>query len=110
MEQQSGNIVSNLVDIIQRRIFFAEIRWRQGIIRDIRQLGDERPGSAYLLPGFVDASSIPSSKLWLTQSMKKPGKDTCAAGLADQQPHPDGDRGQHRRGIDSIRQYLWITG
>lgn len=55
MQQKTGNLKSNLVDIEQRRIVFAEVSWTNGVIQEIRELGDRRSGSPYLLPGFIDA-------------------------------------------------------
>jgi len=55
MNNNSGKLKSNYVDINNRCIFFAEINWQQGIIQTIKQLGPENPEYKYLLPGFVDA-------------------------------------------------------
>lgn len=55
MKQQNGSIKTNYVDVKQRQIFLADVSWQQGIIQDIRHLGNENPDYSYLLPGFVDA-------------------------------------------------------
>lgn len=55
MKRDAGTLKSNLVDLSEDNIFFAELDWREGIIEEIRALGRERTGRPYLLPGFVDA-------------------------------------------------------
>ncbi len=55
MERQSGRLESNVVDIDQRRIYFAETVWEKGVIRNIQYLGNEKSAGGYLIPGFVDA-------------------------------------------------------
>ncbi|MGR9052126.1 MAG: adenine deaminase [Gammaproteobacteria bacterium] len=55
MKQDFGTLKTNLVDLSEKRIYFAELEWRAGVIRDIRYVGAERSGQPYLIPGFVDA-------------------------------------------------------
>ncbi|WP_200875017.1 adenine deaminase [Methylomarinum vadi] len=55
MKDDSGILTTNLIDLFEGGIYFAELAWREGIISDIRRLGPERLGRPYLLPGFVDA-------------------------------------------------------
>ncbi|MCB1760858.1 MAG: adenine deaminase [Gammaproteobacteria bacterium] len=45
----------NYVAIGQRRIFRAEVRWQGGLITDVSEIGEERAGLGYLIPGFIDA-------------------------------------------------------
>ncbi len=55
MNDDSGDFKTNVVDLEQGRIFYAEVSWRQGVIRDIRRLGAQRGGQPHMLPGFIDA-------------------------------------------------------
>ncbi|MCP5162813.1 MAG: adenine deaminase [Hahellaceae bacterium] len=48
-------IKANLVDVVKRRIFSAQLVYENGHIVKIQELGPEHPGDAYLVPGFVDA-------------------------------------------------------
>ncbi|MCB1849844.1 MAG: adenine deaminase [Gammaproteobacteria bacterium] len=45
----------NYVSLDERRIFSAQLVWRQGRISGIHETGAERPGLGYLIPGFIDA-------------------------------------------------------
>jgi adenine deaminase len=47
------NIKANLVDVIQRKIYAAEVIFEDGIIQSILPINETVTG--YLLPGFVDA-------------------------------------------------------
>lgn len=55
MQDCSGTLTANLVDIHERRIHFCRVSWVEGIITRIDSLGPETHGAAYLLPGFIDA-------------------------------------------------------
>lgn len=48
-------ILSNLIDLHQRRIYPAEVTVSEGRIASIRELDAVPAGSGYLMPGFVDA-------------------------------------------------------
>ncbi len=51
----TNSISANIVDVVAARIFFGELTSSDGRISRITELGNERPGEPYLLPGFVDA-------------------------------------------------------
>ncbi len=51
----SGSLTANLVQVGARRIQAARVEWVRGRITGLSILGTEDPGSAYLMPGFVDA-------------------------------------------------------
>ena len=51
----SGSLTANLVQVGARRIQAARVEWVRGRITGLSILGPEDPGSAYLMPGFVDA-------------------------------------------------------
>lgn len=48
-------ILANIVDIRARRIYFGELVVKNGKIDSIRETGEERTESPYLMPGFIDA-------------------------------------------------------
>jgi len=53
--QNSGEIIANLVDIENKKIFLAKTYWINGSISQIKPLGKEDNGQPYLIPGFIDA-------------------------------------------------------
>lgn len=68
MNQHSGSLMANIVDIPRRRIDAARMVWRGGTITALERSGPADPALPWLLPGFVDAhvhieSSIPELKL-----------------------------------------------
>ncbi len=46
---------ANLLNLFDQTIFYASVTVDNGRIKHIEQLGPERPGEPYLLPGFIDA-------------------------------------------------------
>ncbi len=52
---KSGRITANRVDLERRTVHWAELRWQDGRISAIRDLGPQRPEGPWLLPGFIDA-------------------------------------------------------
>lgn len=46
---------ANLLNLFDQTIFYASITIDNGRIQRIEQLGPERPGEPYILPGFIDA-------------------------------------------------------
>ncbi|OYV17463.1 MAG: adenine deaminase [Methylococcaceae bacterium NSM2-1] len=50
-----GNMIANIVQPLERRIFLAEVYWDNGHIMTINKRGDEDPRLTYLMPGFIDA-------------------------------------------------------
>ncbi|MGA0559009.1 adenine deaminase [Larkinella sp. VNQ87] len=48
-------VSGNLLNLFDRTIRFSQLTIEQGRIYQIDELGTERPGEPYLLPGFVDA-------------------------------------------------------
>jgi len=50
-----GQFCGNIVDIHREKVFFGELRWSEGIICEIRELGSESPAHDYLMPGWIDA-------------------------------------------------------
>jgi len=55
MEVNHGCIRTNVVQIPDRRIFSAEITWRDGLITALIERGEPDTDLPYLLPGFIDA-------------------------------------------------------
>jgi len=55
MQASSGEITANLVDVVGRTIRYGRLRWQEGKILNIEDLGDECVGKPYLTPGLVDA-------------------------------------------------------
>lgn len=48
-------LTANVVDLRQKKIVHAHIKVLEGTIHEIKVLGDEHPGSPYIMPGFIDA-------------------------------------------------------
>ncbi|OGT91794.1 MAG: adenine deaminase [Gammaproteobacteria bacterium RIFOXYA12_FULL_61_12] len=55
MENLSGTIKANIVDLEAIEVCFGGLHWRDGVITRIEPKGDEEPRASYLIPGFVDA-------------------------------------------------------
>jgi len=55
MENTSGSINANILDLENRRIFHGRVVWENGHIASIEQRGNEATDLPYLMPGFVDA-------------------------------------------------------
>lgn len=51
----SGELSVNHVELQRRRIRASRIRWADGVIQDIEDLGPPHPELGFLIPGFVDA-------------------------------------------------------
>jgi adenine deaminase len=59
---------ANIVDIIQKVIYEAELSIENSLIKDVAKLGPENPALHYVMPGFVDAHvHIESSMLTPSQ-------------------------------------------
>ena len=68
MNQNGLDIAGNVVDVLAGRIYYARLGVRNGRIQEFSDIGDERRGEAYLLPGFIDAHvHIESSMLVPTE-------------------------------------------
>jgi len=48
-------VSGNIVNIVARHIFFGEITVEAGKIKSITQISEERPGSPFITPGFIDS-------------------------------------------------------
>ncbi|MEO6286079.1 MAG: adenine deaminase [Dyadobacter sp.] len=46
---------ANIVDIIKKVTYEAELSIENSLIKEVRQLGPENPALTYIMPGFVDA-------------------------------------------------------
>ncbi len=55
MQDNSGTLIANRVDIHHRQIQQCQVTWKQGRVTEIKTLGPENAGDPYLLPGFIDA-------------------------------------------------------
>ena len=53
--EKTLSIRGNIVDIINRDIFYGEVSVTAGAITDIRRTGDRAEGSPFILPGFIDS-------------------------------------------------------
>lgn len=83
---EAGTFSANIVDVAERRILVGEIRWREGVITAIDELGSETPNLPYLLPGFIDAHvHIESSMLTPTEFARLAVRHGTVATVSD--PH-----------------------
>jgi len=86
MNDDSGKIKINYVDIIHQQIFLAEIVWKNGIIKEITHLGNEDSTAHYLIPGFIDAHvHIESSMLTPVEFSRLATRHGTVASVSD--PH-----------------------
>ncbi|MEC4749274.1 adenine deaminase [Methylomicrobium sp. Wu6] len=86
IESLRDSLRANLVEVSSRRIFAAEIYWRDGVITAISELGGEDSGLPYLLPGFVDAHvHIESSMLTPAEFARIAARHGTVAAVSD--PH-----------------------
>ena len=53
MNSSSQSVVGKVVDIAERRVYTAEVRWAEGQITEIKRV--DAQSSTYLMPGFIDA-------------------------------------------------------
>ncbi len=49
------SITANIVDLHQRRIYFGRVQVLNGHVANMQELGEEKSGEPYLMPGFIDA-------------------------------------------------------
>ncbi|HLF65566.1 MAG TPA: adenine deaminase [Saprospiraceae bacterium] len=79
-------ITANIVDIINSRCFYGDCFVEAGQILSIQELSDEKPGSPYLMPGFIDAHvHIESSMLVPTEFARLAVRHGTVATVSD--PH-----------------------
>ena len=48
-------VSGNIVNIVKRNIYFGEIAVEAGKIKSIAKISEERPGSPFITPGFIDS-------------------------------------------------------
>lgn len=48
-------ITGNIIDIKSRNIYWGELEITEGIITNIKEIGEEKKEQTYLLPGFIDS-------------------------------------------------------
>lgn len=48
-------ITGNIIDIKSRNIYWGELEITEGIITNIKEIGEEKKEQSYLLPGFIDS-------------------------------------------------------
>jgi adenine deaminase len=51
----TNKIVANIVEIVEKKIYFGEITFSDGIIQTVKKIGDENKELPYLIPGFIDS-------------------------------------------------------
>ena len=51
----SFTLTGNIIDIKSRNIYWGELEITEGIISNIKEIGEERINESYLLPGFIDS-------------------------------------------------------
>ena len=51
----SFTLTGNIIDIKSRNIYWGELEITEGIISNIKEIGEERINDSYLLPGFIDS-------------------------------------------------------
>ncbi|TWT90091.1 Adenine deaminase [Pseudobythopirellula maris] len=84
------SVVANLVDVVARETYYAEVRIEGGKIAAIERLGDEKPAAAYLTPGYVDAHvHVESSMLVPTEFARAAVTHGTVASVSD--PHEIGN-------------------
>jgi adenine deaminase len=85
-QSRGVSLRANLADVSSRRIFAAEIGWRDGVIEAVTELGAENSGWPYLLPGFIDAHvHIESSMLTPAEFARIAVRHGTVAAVSD--PH-----------------------
>ncbi len=50
-----NNVKGNIVQILERRIFYGEVQFENNQIKSITELGDAKEDEPYILPGFIDS-------------------------------------------------------
>ncbi|HEX8332050.1 MAG TPA: amidohydrolase family protein, partial [Segetibacter sp.] len=86
MSTKTFSVKGNLADVWQRKIYYAEIKVQNGMIDSIENLGEEKAGDPYILPGFVDSHvHIESSMLVPTEFAKLAVVHGTVATISD--PH-----------------------
>ena len=86
MDTAAGSIEGNVVQVLDKRIFRGRVSWAGGVITEVEELGDEEPGSPYLIPGFIDAHvHIESSMLPPAEFGRQAVRHGMVAAVAD--PH-----------------------
>ncbi|MGV3559028.1 adenine deaminase [Larkinella arboricola] len=97
-------ISGNLLNLFDRTIRFSQLTIEQGRIHQIDELGPERPGEPYVLPGFVDAHvHIESSLLTPAQFARLAVEHGTVATVSD--PHEIGNV----LGVDGV-EYMIADG
>jgi adenine deaminase len=82
----SFSIKGNLADVWKQKIYFAKIEVADGVISTIKNLGDEKQGEPYIIPGFIDSHvHIESSMLVPTEFAKLAVVHGTVATISD--PH-----------------------
>ncbi len=86
MRESNGYLTINYVDILQQHVFLAEIIWQEGVITEIKRLGEESSKYLYLIPGFIDAHvHIESSMLTPVEFSRLATRHGTVASVSD--PH-----------------------
>ena len=55
MAKNTHKITGNIVDILNKEIFFGEVIVENGIINAIQKKSEKVPAANYILPGFIDS-------------------------------------------------------
>jgi adenine deaminase len=80
------SITANIVDVKNKKIFYGQLYWQNGIITEIKDIGIEKLGEPYLMPGFIDAHiHIESSMLAPSYFAQEAVKHGTVATISD--PH-----------------------
>jgi adenine deaminase len=86
MRESNGYLTINYVDILQQHVFLAEIVWQEGVITEIKRLGEESSEYLYLISGFIDAHvHIESSMLTPVEFSRLATRHGTVASVSD--PH-----------------------
>ncbi len=64
-------IEGNIVDVVAGRAFYGRLFVRNGFVEDVVRVGEERVGSLYVLPGFVDAHVHVESSMLMPSEFAK---------------------------------------
>ncbi|MCK9294064.1 MAG: adenine deaminase [Desulfobulbaceae bacterium] len=86
MDTAAGSSAGNVVQVLDKRIFWGRVSWAGGVITEVEALGAEEPGQPYLIPGFIDAHvHIESAMLPPAEFGRQAVRHGMVAAVAD--PH-----------------------
>lgn len=86
MQTGSGSLEANVVEVLEKRIFWGSVSWVDGIVTRVTAMGPEKKSRPYLIPGFIDSHlHIESSMLPPAEFGRQAVRHGVVAAMAD--PH-----------------------